>query len=336
MNSDHIQVKFLQQIKEKLPRNLSFAEVLSEDLNVSTDSAYRRIRGETNLSIAELKTLCVKYRISLDAFLAVSNDTVLFNYRAIDPEVFGFNTYLESVIENLKTFKSFEAKELIYAAKDIPIFYLFMFKRLTAFKIFFWQKNILRFKDFEETAFYIDIIPQETIDLAYQVWQNYVKIPSSELWSEETINVTLRQIEFYYDSGQFKSKKEAIEICEDLYTLIDHLQRQATKGYKFDFGENPTVEDPENPYSLYLNEVTISDNTVIFRMGDIKVVHMAHNVISILTTTDARFCDYTYKTMKNIISNSILISVASEKERTKFCHKMRQKTEALINKIKNS
>jgi len=335
MTTEHVQIKFLTKIKEKLPKNLSFAEVLSEDLNISTDSAYRRIRGETNLSIDELKKLCVKYKISLDSFLAVSNDTVLFNYRAIEPEKFDFNTYLSSVIENLKTIRGFEVKELIYAAKDIPIFYLFMFTRLATFKIFFWTKNILKFHELEDKPFTPDFVPEETLNLANQVWKNYIKIPSSEIWSEESINVTLKQIEFYYDSGQFKNKKDALELCEDVYALIDHIQRQAAKGYKFDFGENPHIEEPDNPFNLYLNEVTIADNSVIFRMGDIKVVNLAHNVINILTTTDPKFCDYTYNTVKNIINNSILISVASEKERTKFCQMMRRKVEDLINKIKN-
>ena len=313
---------------------MSLAETLAEDLNISTDSAYRRIRGETNLSIDELKKLCVKYKISLDSFLAVSNDTVLFNYRAIEPERFDFNTYLNSVIDNLKTIQSFEVRELIYAAKDIPLFYLFMFKRLATFKIFFWTKNILKFKSLEEKPFMPDFVPEDTLNLANKVWKNYIKIPSSEIWSEESINVTLKQIEFYYDSGQFKNKKDALELCEDVYALIDHIQRQASKGYKFDFGENPTIEEPDNPFNLYLNEVTIADNSVIFRMGDIKVVNLAHNVINILTTTDPKFCDYTYSTVKNIINNSILISVASEKERTKFCQMMRRKVELLMNKIK--
>ncbi len=335
MVSDHIQIKFLNQIKEKLPKNLSFAETLSEDLNISTDSAYRRIRGETNLSIEELKTLCVKYKISLDSFLAVSNNTVLFNYRAIEPENFDFNKYLQSVIENLKQIRSFEVKELIYAAKDIPLFYLLMFKKLATFKIFFWAKNLLKFRELEDKPFLPDYVAEETLQLANQVWQNYIKIPSSEIWSTECINVTLKQIEFFYDSGQFKSKKDALELCEDVYALIDHLQRQASKGYKFDFGENPVIEEPENPFNLYLNEVTIADNSVIFKMGDIKVVNLAHNVMNILTTTDPKFCDYTYNTVKNIINNSILISVASEKERTKFCHMMRRKVEELMNKIKN-
>lgn len=335
MRHDNIQTKFLAQIREKIPKNYSFAEVLSGDLHISTDSAYRRIRGETNLSIEELKKLCIKYKISLDSFLAVSDDTVLFRYRAIAPDKFNFDDYLQTVIENLKTVYSFEVKELIYAAKDIPIFYLFMFRKLAAFKIFFWLKNILRYQGFEEQQFSQDLISDSTLDLAEQVWKHYIRIPSSEIWSEESINVTLKQIEFYYESGYFKHKDDAIELCHDVNNLIDHIQQQAYYGKKFDLFKKPETLEYENIYNLYLNEVTISDNTVIFRMGDIKVVHMGHNVINILTTSDNEFCEYTYNTIKNIINSSILVSESSEKERTKFCHMMRQKVDRVIKVIES-
>lgn len=336
MKQDNIQTKFLSQIREKIPKNYSFAEVLSGDLHISTDSAYRRIRGETNLSIDELKKLCIKYKISLDSFLAVSDDTVLFRYRAISADKFNFDNYLQTVIDNLRTVYSFDVKELIYAAKDIPLFYFFMFRKLAAFKIFFWLKNILRYEGLKEQPFSQDLIADQTLDLAEQVWKHYIRIPSSEIWSEESINVTLKQIEFYFESGHFRSAEEALELCYDVNNLIDHIQQQAYYGKKFDLYKKPDESENENLYNLFLNEVTISDNTVIFRMGDIKVVHMAHNVINILTTSDNDFCEYTYHTIKNIINNSILVSGSSEKERTKFCMKMKQKVDQTIKKIKNS
>ena len=53
----NIQTDFLNQMRNKLPGNASFADELAELLNVSRDSAYRRIRGETVLSLDEVKKL---------------------------------------------------------------------------------------------------------------------------------------------------------------------------------------------------------------------------------------------------------------------------------------
>jgi len=48
---DSIQEILFQSIKTKLPPNISFVHNLSELLGISYDSAYRRIRGEKELSL---------------------------------------------------------------------------------------------------------------------------------------------------------------------------------------------------------------------------------------------------------------------------------------------
>ena len=61
-----VQEVFIQKLKESLPPSIGIAEELSELLGVSIDSAYRRIRGETDLSISEVHLITKKYGISLD------------------------------------------------------------------------------------------------------------------------------------------------------------------------------------------------------------------------------------------------------------------------------
>ena len=62
-----IQEILFQSIKSKSNPNISFVHELSELLEISYDSAYRRIRGEKELSLEELKTICFHYKISVDA-----------------------------------------------------------------------------------------------------------------------------------------------------------------------------------------------------------------------------------------------------------------------------
>jgi len=67
--SGQIQEILFQEIKGKLSSNISFVHDLSELLGISYDSAYRRIRGEKELSLEELKTICLHYNILLMHFL---------------------------------------------------------------------------------------------------------------------------------------------------------------------------------------------------------------------------------------------------------------------------
>jgi len=325
-----IQQQFLIQIKEKLDPNISFVDELAEDLNISNDSAYRRIRGETNLALDELQKLSTKYQISLDTLFDLSHDSVLFKFRALDHDNFNFNHYLDSIVDDLKKLQSFPEKEIIYAAKDIPIFYYCPFRELASFKIFFWSKIILKFPEFENKLFSFDEIPDSMISAARKIWKLYLPIPSLEVWSMETINVTLKQIDYYSESGLFNRKEDKVVLLDQMSQLVDHVQKQAELGYKFDVGSETVGQ--ENNFRLYYNEVTISDNTILFKMGDKYRANIMSNVLSILTTMNDDFCKKAHLIIENIIKSSTLISLSAAKERNKFFQTLRSKIEEISSK----
>jgi len=134
-STDPIQVTLFQIIKEKLPTNVSFVHEISELLGISYDSAYRRIRGEKELSLEELKILCQQYRISLDMLFSVESQNIIFNSLAIGEQGCSFIQWLTTILNEIKDIHSCRQKEIFYSAKDIPIFHFFEFPELFAFKV---------------------------------------------------------------------------------------------------------------------------------------------------------------------------------------------------------
>ena len=55
------QKQFFEEVRKKLPHNLSLVDIICNELGISSDSAYRRIRGESSLSLDEAKKLCLKF-----------------------------------------------------------------------------------------------------------------------------------------------------------------------------------------------------------------------------------------------------------------------------------
>lgn len=136
------------------------------------------------------------------------------------------------------------------------------------------------------------------------------------------------------DCGKFKSKEDAIELLDEFRHVILHIQKQAEKGYKFLYGKDVTSREEKN-FQLYYNEILISDTTIFFQMGDKSMAFLGHNVMNILSTTDELFCRHTLKILNNIIRNSTLISIVSERDRNKFFLKLISKIEGSIDRIKN-
>src|SRR5258707_5694510 len=105
MDPNQIQQLFFNHIRSKLPAHLSFVDEVADLLNISNDSAYRRIRGEKPMGLDELQVLCNKYQVSLDQLLQIKTDTVIFSYDKVDNLLFDFNKYLQFVANNLGVFK---------------------------------------------------------------------------------------------------------------------------------------------------------------------------------------------------------------------------------------
>jgi hypothetical protein len=63
METESAQQLFFKHIKSLLPQHISLADTIADVLNISNDSAYRRIRGETQISLEEIKKLCEKFKI---------------------------------------------------------------------------------------------------------------------------------------------------------------------------------------------------------------------------------------------------------------------------------
>src|SRR5688572_16335351 len=195
-----IQLQFLQMVKDSLPANCSLHKELSELLNLSTDSIYRRLRGETALGLDEAIKICKTYQIPLDSFIQPDEHFIPFRFKKLGNEEQSLYEFLSGIVKDLKQIASAEQKEIVFAAEDIPIFHYFNFPELAAFKMFYWNRSILNVPSLEGKKFSPSLIAKEMIDLGKQILDLYTIIPSIEIWTEDTANSMFKQIEFYWES----------------------------------------------------------------------------------------------------------------------------------------
>lgn len=323
-NDNHVQSLFFEQIRRIVPSHVSFVDELAEVLDISRDSAYRRMRGETVLSLDEVKKLSNRYRISVDSIISPTSDIALFQYRAVQKEGLTFKDWLKSILENLQLLKNFKNPELWYFAKDIPVFYYFNSPLLSSFKMYFWMSAVLRYDEYRNSKFTVNSVPKELTALGQKIYDHYTSIRRTEIWSEETLNVTLRQIEFYHDCGFFADPSYPLQLCDEYSTLLKNICSWADVGYK---------DLRESGFDLYKNDLLIADNTILFKMEDRRIVFIPYNTLNILSTSDEGFCRQTDDYLKNLISKSEKISTTGEKIRNGFFNKMEDKIAAVKRKM---
>ena len=325
----NVQKKFFNELKSKMPTNLSMANLVADELNISIDSAYRRIRGESNLSLKEFDLLSSKYAISTEAILSKTCDSIHFSYRSISPDHFNFDSYLSLITDEIKSLEKYGLKEIIYAALDLPLFYYFMYPKLAAFKFFFWRRNVFNFPGSNGEKFNIGLISQAQLDKSFKMLKSYLNVPTIEIWSEETLNSTLRQISFYHEIGLFESKQDIIDILDEIKKVIEHIEKQAETGSKFYPGTDASFNGNYENFRIYHNELTVSENVILLKLENFNVVHLGHNVLNFLSTNNEIFFQDTYNFIEKVMKNSTLISISGEKERKRFFNILFHKIEIM-------
>ena len=331
--TESAQIIFMKRLKDALPTNISLVDALADLLQLSNDSAYRRLRGETALSIEEISAICKHFKISFDSFIHASTDgQVGFTYHPMNSGTSSFKDYLQSLKKDLDKVAQFADGNIIFAAEDIPVFHHFHQPLLSAFKIFYWNKSFLNDKDLENKKFDKTLIDEELIAIGKSVYESYSKIPSVEIWSDDTVNSTIKQIEYYWESGVFKSKDDALAICDELNEMLHRIRKQAELNSKTGTDEN-NITTPNN-YILYHSDVMIGNNCVLVNMGATKASYISCFSFNSMLTINQSFCNETDIWLKNLIRKSNLISGVAEKQRYRYfkkieelMHKLREKIE---------
>ena len=77
------QLEFIERIKQMIPPHHSMVNEMADLLSLSNDSAYRRIRGETALTIDEVVLLSNHYQLSFDSFNKQNAGNVTFNCKSL-------------------------------------------------------------------------------------------------------------------------------------------------------------------------------------------------------------------------------------------------------------
>lgn len=238
-----------------------------------------------------------------------------------------------NIKNDLHKIDAFNQKNIIYAAVDIPIFHHFYDAELTAFKMFYWNKSIINAKGFENNKYDKRLIDNELLDLAAEILEYYSRIPSTEIWSDDTVNSTIKQIEFYWDAGFFKCKDDALIIVNLISGMIERIKTQAEIGGK---STKKSIEtDIENNYSFYHSDIMIGNNCILVNTGNVKSTYLSYHTFNTMITTNALYCNETDLWLQNLIRKSNLISGVAEKQRYRLFKNIDNKLNKLIHKIEN-
>jgi hypothetical protein len=332
-----VQKAIFNEIKSKFEgkkTSRSLVEELAQLLNVSTDSAYRRLRCEKFLTLDELEKISMHFRVSFDKHLALSEyDSVIFKV-ALNQQNTSFDEFLTGIHNDLETILQHPNHKLIYSAKEVPIFHFLQIPELAAFKMFYWMKTLFQLPEYSDLSFSFDFISEKHLELAKRISELYKKVNSYEIWNFESVHSFIAQTEFYFQSGMM-NKKTAITLLDKFTELLTLIRKQADIEFKCAMKGVVPKGHPKN-YNLYFNEIILSDNTIYVEVAGNSMCYIPHALLYYMTTTDKAYCDHLHNVLEGVMRKSTKISGTAEKHRSIFFNYVFQKIEEAKDRLAKS
>jgi hypothetical protein len=330
-NQDDIQIQLFQKIRDQLSGHLSLVDEIAEVLEISNDSAYRRIRGEKALSIHEVQKLSDRYNFSVDDLTGSQFSSVTFKTSFLDGEHYSFGDWLASLLQFTLETSSVEEAEVIFILNELNIFHLIQFPEVCAFKLFFWQKSNLDFPEFKDARFSIGELDEDILKVSREITDHFVKVNTIEFTTEECLNSYLKQVLYYSEAGYFRSQNDALAICDNLHELVNHQQKQAELGFKYPYDRQP--DGKEGNFRLYHNDIILADNTIVIKAGEMRSTFLTSNAINLMQSHNKAFYEYNYQWGMNLLAKSVPISGTAEKERNRFFRKLREQIDRVADRL---
>lgn len=329
---DDIQIRLIGMIRDQLPGHVSMVDEVADLLQISNDSAYRRIRGEKALSLHEVKKLAGKFQISLDDLIGNPSNSVTFRTNLLEENSFSFVDWLKQVLYFARETCKVADAEVMFILNELNIYHIVEVPEVCAFKLFFWRKSNLDFPGFRDLKFSVHRKEDEVLELAAEISRYYVKINTIEFTTEESLNSILKQVVYYSEAGYFESPEDALILCDKLHELVDHQQKQAALGFKFSNNGKPPAGEEGN-FRLFHNDLFLVDNTTLVKACDTRATYLTNNAINLLVSYDREYFEYNYAWGRNLLSKSIPISGTAEKERNRFFRVLHGKIDAVKAKL---
>lgn len=306
--------RIIDAIKNQLPYNKKLVAYLEDLLDISKESAYRRIRGEIAFSIEELTSVAKDLNLSVDEILG--SDSIKRNQYEVpegilsDP-VNGLAQTLRVSTEFVKRVSESENSEVIIAFNHLS---LIIHIRLEYVFKFLYYKYLKLTQDFPLNFYFSDLVLPAHIKSLRDEYFNYFQQIKNVTFiiDENTLSRFIKEVLYYYDR-KLISKEELLLIQKDLYELIDVTYRMTIRG----------KNDSGSTINIYLSLFDITSTSSYIEYDDISMIRLWINTITPLNLFDSDIVAVQKKWFTSLKRQSTLITQSGEMQQSEYLNKQR-------------
>ncbi len=289
------QIEFFKRIIKSVKPHLNPATEIARVLDIDISAVYKRINGEILIKFDAIEIL-------EETFLSVAQNQPRsrltpkypFEYAKVSYKAYTTTAQKKDILRELQHADNDHSSHMYFSAKDLSLFRLYAFEKLTAFQNYWLQKMVLVNRDYANKNFNLEEeLKSEDIAISKEIAKCYNKIPSTEIWGLDTFDSTLYLITDCHRRNLIATP-DFKALMDELRELASQLERDAENGYK---GDNKSAKLTLAQHNMH----RFNDHSML-EMHDTKVTYIQQNCKDILMLNHLEFGNDVAHTIKAALS----------------------------------
>ena len=305
--------KLVTTILKNISENKKPVAYLVNSLNISRESAYRRMRGDIPFTLEELAILASDLEFSIDViFEQEKQNRSFYDYsRAENDSSDFFVLVLKKYSELLEKISFAKRLESIMAFNSFPPPFFVSFSNLFKFSYYKW---LYQDKEISRNVSYTDLVlPDAAFVFQRKMRGNIVQGKNAILILDTNIFLNLiKEVQYFYNR-KLLTTEELVLIKEDIVRMVEQYEESTQTG---NFGSSKM--------QLYLSSLCVSSNTVYFNFDEkIEPLFWLFSINPVVIQ-NAGFVSMQMKWLSSLKRQSALITQSNEIMQAEFFYKQRE------------
>jgi hypothetical protein len=309
-----------EKVLKIIPSNIKPVEYLMELLELSKESAYRRLRGDIPFTFDEVVKLSMDLGFSIDELIIENNEGRVFfgmdSLASSNPSK-SFLNLLNDYHRDILTLNKTRNGEALITANRISEVFTAFFDKLFKFSYFKWIHQAC---ETSMTTSYSDlIIPEEILEAQKKIKTGTPNCNKSTFIVDSNLFTNMIKEIAFYHKRKFINAEELLELKDELMNYLRMIEKIAQTGTGYSGSK----------YDIYLSSVNIGANSSYLNYGDHEVSRFYTHSHNPIITNDPRICSAHKRRIESLKKYTTLISLSNEILQTKYFEQQRTEIENL-------
>jgi len=314
MNEQLYQV-LIAEIRKIFPKKSEMIDTLAEMLKIEKGAVYRRIRQEVPFTFNEIAIIAKRLNISLDGIVGIEKvKSAPFQMGFpdfISPQEEDFYI-LDIFLKLLRSITKLENSETASITNVLPHDLFGEFDHLILFYLFVWNYHY----SVEQVKPYHQI---STSSRLYKYMKEYMlemkKFNKTYyVFDSRMFRLFVERVS-YFNSIRLIEKDDVLKIKEDLFSLMDYIEKMAITGQFAETG---------NAVNLYVSDIDVTTGYTYLSAQNIHLSMVKAFILSYVTSYDEGTFEKMKRWIHSLIKISTLITLTNEKQRVLYFEKQRK------------